>query len=105
MPICQVLDLGLIAYQPAWDLQNRLVAEIARGERPDTLLLLEHPHTYTFGRRGKVENLLWDEKKLAENGVSVCSAGPAWAGMRPDQWQNRRLGAGRCRLTLPALQA
>jgi lipoate-protein ligase B len=71
MPICHVLDLGLIDYQPAWELQNKLAADIARGERQPTLLLLEHPHTYTFGRRGKAENLLWDEKKLAENGVAV----------------------------------
>jgi lipoate-protein ligase B len=34
-------------------------------------LLLEHPHTYTLGRRGKMENLLWDEATLAERGVSV----------------------------------
>ena len=71
MLICHVLDLGLIDYQPAWDLQNKLAADIARGERQPTLLLLEHPHTYTFGRRGKAENLLWDEKKLAENRVAV----------------------------------
>jgi len=71
MLICHILDLGLIDYQPAWDLQNKLAADIARGERQPTLLLLEHPHTYTFGRRGKAENLLWDEKKLAENRVAV----------------------------------
>jgi len=69
--LCHVHDLGLIAYQPAWDLQNRLAAEIARGERGPTLLLLEHPHTYTFGRRGHAENLLWDEDKRNEQGVSV----------------------------------
>jgi len=71
MPICHFCDLGLIDYQPAWDLQNKLAAEIARGERPPMLLLLEHPHTYTFGRRGKAENLLWGADKLAENGVAV----------------------------------
>jgi lipoyl(octanoyl) transferase len=71
MSFCHACDLGLVDYQHAWDLQNRLAAEIARGERPDTLLLLEHPHTYTFGRRGKAENLLWDEKKLAENGIAI----------------------------------
>jgi lipoyl(octanoyl) transferase len=69
--ICHVCDLGLIDYQSAWDLQNKLAAEIARGERSNTLLLLEHPHTYTFGRRGKAENLLWDAEKLAKNGVAV----------------------------------
>lgn len=69
--ICQVHRLGVIGYLPAWELQNRLADEIARGSRPATLLLLEHPHTYTFGRRGQVENLLWDEDELARRGVSL----------------------------------
>jgi lipoate-protein ligase B len=68
---CLVHDLGLTAYQPAWDLQNRLAAEVARGERPASLLLVEHPHTYTFGRRGQPQNLLWDQKTLAERGAAV----------------------------------
>ncbi len=69
--LCRVHDLGLMEYQPAWDLQNRLAAEIARGERPPTLLLLEHPHTFTFGRRGDAANLLWDEAQLQARGVAV----------------------------------
>jgi lipoate-protein ligase B len=71
VPTCNLIDLGLVDYQSAWDLQNKLAGEIARGKRPSTLLLLEHPHTYTFGRRGAAKNLLWDEKKLAEMGASV----------------------------------
>jgi lipoate-protein ligase B len=67
----EIRDLGLMAYQPAWDLQNSLAAEIARGESPATLLLIEHPHTYTFGRRGQAANLLWDEAELARHGISV----------------------------------
>ncbi|NJN44547.1 MAG: lipoyl(octanoyl) transferase LipB [Anaerolineae bacterium] len=63
--------LGLIPYQTAWDLQTQISAEVARGERPPTLLLLEHPHTFTFGRRGKQENLLWDETERAQRGVEV----------------------------------
>ncbi len=35
------------------------------------MLLLEHPHTYTFGRRGHIENLLWDEAELARRGIAV----------------------------------
>jgi lipoate-protein ligase B len=69
--LCHVHDLGLMDYQPAWDLQNRLAAEIARGEHPATLLLVEHPHTYTFGRTGRAKNLLWDEIQLKERGASV----------------------------------
>ncbi len=46
-----VRDLGLIEYQPAWDLQRELAAERADGRGTDTLLLLEHPSVYTAGRR------------------------------------------------------
>lgn len=63
--------LGLIDYQIAWDLQNQYAAEIANGQRPPTLLLLEHPHTFTFGRRGNAANLLWDEGERAQRRVTV----------------------------------
>lgn len=68
---CLVYWLGSQPYQVAWDLQNRLAAEIATGERPPALLLLEHPHTYTFGRRGQPENLLWDAEERTRRGVEV----------------------------------
>lgn len=64
-------DLGLIEYESAWKLQDRYAAEIADGKRPPTLLLLEHPHVYTFGRRGKQENLLWGESQLKEKGIAI----------------------------------
>jgi lipoyl(octanoyl) transferase len=66
---CVVEDLGLIEYETAWKLQDKYAAEIAAGARAPTLLLLEHPHVYTFGRRGQVENLLWDENQLKEKGI------------------------------------
>jgi lipoyl(octanoyl) transferase len=68
---CDVFKLGTIPYQQAWDMQDRLAGEIAAGQRPATMLLLEHPHTYTFGRRGQIKNLLWDEAELARRGVAV----------------------------------
>lgn len=67
----EIQDLGLIDYERAWNLQDRYTAEIAKGIRPPTLLLLEHPHVYTFGRKGNAENLLWDEVQLKEKGVST----------------------------------
>ncbi len=67
----QVLDLGLIDYAPAWKLQDEYAAQIAAGTRPPTLLLLEHPHTFTFGRKGHAENLLWPPEELARRGVAV----------------------------------
>jgi lipoyl(octanoyl) transferase len=67
----EIVDLGLIEYETAWKLQDQYAAEIANGSRPPTLLLLEHPHVYTFGRKGQAGNLLWNEEKLKQKGISV----------------------------------
>lgn len=67
----EIIDLGLIEYETAWKLQDEYAAEIAEGKRPPTLLLLEHPHVYTFGRRGNAANLLWNEEQLKQKGVST----------------------------------
>ena len=66
-----VEDLGRIEYETAWKLQDEYSAEIADGKRPPTLLLLEHPHVYTFGRKGHAENLLWGEEQLKQKGIST----------------------------------
>ena len=66
-----VEDLGLIEYETAWKLQEEYAREIADGRRLPTLLLLEHPHVYTFGRRGRQENLLWGELQLREKGIAI----------------------------------
>jgi lipoyl(octanoyl) transferase len=71
MTTCDALFLGQTDYQAAWDLQNRLAAEIATGQRVPSLLLLEHPHTYTIGRRGGDQHLLWDAERLESEGVCV----------------------------------
>lgn len=68
---CLVYRIGRMPYQAAWDLQIRLAAKIAAKEQPATLLLLEHPHTYTFGRRGDAKNLLWDEIELERRGINI----------------------------------
>jgi lipoate-protein ligase B len=67
----EVLDLGLIEYESAWKLQDQYAAEIAEGKRSPTLLLLEHPHVYTFGRRGNKDNLLWGESQLQKKGIAI----------------------------------
>ena len=71
-PICQVLRLGLLPYPQACELQNSLAVQIAAGECPPALLLLEHPHTYTFGRRGGADHLIWDQAELERRGIQVC---------------------------------
>ncbi len=68
---CQVYQLGLLDYQSAWDLQNEMAQRIALEEHPPALLLLEHPHTYTFGSRGQEENLLWEQAKLQKERVEI----------------------------------
>jgi lipoyl(octanoyl) transferase len=68
---CAVYCLGKVPYAQAWKLQETLAEEIASGGRLPALLLLEHPHTYTFGRRGRQENLLWAEAELERRGIST----------------------------------
>ncbi|HEY0736544.1 MAG TPA: lipoyl(octanoyl) transferase LipB [Herpetosiphonaceae bacterium] len=73
MKRCQVHSLGTIGYTEAWALQKQLAAQRAAGEIDDTLLLLEHPHTYTFGSRGRRahEHLLVPRAELEAAGVAV----------------------------------
>jgi len=68
---CRVISLGVTPYLEAWELQQQLAAAIAAGDHRPALLLLEHPHTFTFGRRGKQEHLLWDEAERAARRVEV----------------------------------
>ena len=51
------VDLGTVEYKEAWDLQRELVARRTADAIPDTLLLLEHPHVVTLGRRGRREDV------------------------------------------------
>ena len=68
---CKLIDLDLMAYEEAWQLQTDLAAQIAAGIHPASLLLLEHPHTFTFGRRGDIKNLLWNESELSQRDIAV----------------------------------
>ena len=71
MPTCHVQILGLTPYDEAWQLQQQLAGAIAAGQHPPTLLLLEHPHVYTLGRRASADHLLWDENVRTQKGVAV----------------------------------
>jgi lipoyl(octanoyl) transferase len=69
MNICHSVDLGLIGYCEAWELQQRLVQARKAGWIEDVLLLCEHPHVITLGRNGKREHLLASEQVLRQKGV------------------------------------
>lgn len=64
--ICWQVDLDLIPYAPACELQHRLVAARKARAIPDVLLLCEHPHVITLGRNARPEHLLASDRRLAE---------------------------------------
>ncbi len=64
-------DLGTIDYKDAWDLQKNLFNSRYKKEINDTLLLLEHPHTYTLGKTADRNNLIAEDKFLNQNKISV----------------------------------
>lgn len=51
-----VLDLGTRDYAEVWALQKELVQQRSRDEIPDVLILVEHPHVITLGRKRSSEN-------------------------------------------------
>ncbi len=66
-----VCELGLIAYEEALALQNRLRSERQAEQIPDVLLLLEHPPVYTRGRRTLDSELPRGEEFYARQGIAV----------------------------------
>ncbi len=65
------VDLGMIDYKTTWSLQQKLADARAAKRIPDTLLLLEHPPTYTLGRSGKQEHLLMSREECQVQGIAV----------------------------------
>src|ERR1700693_863385 len=74
MNACSIVDLGLIAYAEAWELQERVVAARKAGAIEDVLLFCEHPHVITLGRNGRREHLLASEQVLRQKGVEFHSS-------------------------------
>ncbi len=71
MDRCISVPLGHMAYAAAWDMQKSLQQKVADGTLPNLLLLLEHPHVYTLGKRGDSSDILASPEKLKEFGVEV----------------------------------
>lgn len=70
-----VRHLPLTGYPEALELQASLVERRRRGEIPDTLLLLEHPHVITVGSAGGRGHILLPPGELAVQGIDVHEAG------------------------------
>lgn len=71
-----VIDLGLIPYKEAWDLQTQIHQSLVANKKasyPDKkvhyLLLCEHPPVYTLGKSGSVDNLKLNESELSSHQI------------------------------------
>ncbi|MDG7011729.1 MAG: lipoyl(octanoyl) transferase LipB [Nitrososphaerota archaeon] len=53
---CFLFDLGTVEYGPVLEFQKRLTARRAKGKIPDSLILVEHPHVVTLGRKTSPDN-------------------------------------------------
>jgi len=70
-PRLRVCELGLVPYAEALSLQQQLSERRQAEEVPDTLLLLEHPPTYTRGRRAGDGELPFGEAFYRARGIEV----------------------------------
>ena len=77
----QLQDLGSRDYKSTWEYQEELFKDIVdlkiknrreelELETPNYLLFVEHPHVYTLGKSGDLENLLLNEKQLEAKGAT-----------------------------------
>ena len=66
-----VQRLGLVDYETGLTIQKETERAVKAGIQPDTLLLLEHPHTLTIGRRGDSSAVLLDEEQLKLRNVTL----------------------------------
>ena len=77
----QLQDLGSKDYKSTWEYQEELFKDIVdlkiknrreelELETPNYLLFVEHPHVYTLGKSGDLENLLLNEKQLEVKGAT-----------------------------------
>ncbi len=74
-------DLSKKDYKETWDYQSKLLEDIVslkiqnrrnntQNTTPNYLLFVEHPHVYTLGKSGDLENLLLNEKELKEKEIA-----------------------------------
>ena len=69
--ILKVERLARVEYGAALDIQKQTERAVLAGAQPDTLLLLEHPHTLTLGRRSNEAGIVASDEVLRERGVTV----------------------------------
>ena len=79
--VVEIQELGWQDYPKAWDYQEQLFQKIVGIKlanrnaelpviTPNYLLWVTHPHVYTMGKSGSMDNLLLSEAQLAQKGAS-----------------------------------
>ena len=79
--VVEIQELGWQDYPKAWDYQEQLFQKIVAIKlanrnaelpviTPNYLLWVTHPHVYTMGKSGSMDNLLLSEAQLAQKGAS-----------------------------------
>lgn len=77
----KIIELGLKDYKETWEYQEKLFQEIlaiksdnrknnTNNPTPNYLLFVEHPHVYTLGKSGSMDNMLLNEEQLAAKGAT-----------------------------------
>jgi lipoyl(octanoyl) transferase len=68
-----------VPYLQGWDLQRQVHADVVAGERPDTVLLLEHEAVYTAGKRTEPHERPFDGTPVidVDRGGKITWHGPA----------------------------
>ncbi|MEM8999897.1 MAG: lipoyl(octanoyl) transferase LipB [Bacteroidota bacterium] len=76
----QLQDLGFKDYKETWDYQELLFKQVVDAKiknrregfslpTPNHFLFVEHPHVFTLGKSGDIDNLLVDERQLQAKGA------------------------------------
>ncbi|MCI5065844.1 lipoyl(octanoyl) transferase LipB [bacterium] len=74
LPLHLIRKYGL-EYGEALELQHQWCSEIQAGNRPQTLLLCEHPPVITYGKSASPKSLLSSKETLSEEGIALCQIG------------------------------
>ncbi len=67
-----VLDIGLIEYDKALELQYKLLKKRQQNLINDTVIFVEHPHVFTLGKRATDSQIKITEDRVRELGIKIC---------------------------------
>ena len=70
-PVLTAAWMGRIDYAEAWELQRRLFEARVKNACGDVVLLLEHPPTYTLGRRAEPSDLVYGDAERSARGITL----------------------------------